>query len=139
MRLSLSLNRLRASDDCVKTRQMNREAAASARPAALGFHTASVSLRETFDERETDAESSVRPGLRAIGLAKTLEDEREKLRRDALSFIFDNHASLFLVRFAGEAHTSAFVGELHGVGEDVREDLHEPRPVAVDHHLLVLA
>jgi hypothetical protein len=92
-----------------------------------------MSFDKTLDERQPDTQSAMRPRLRAVGLPETLENLWQEFRRDADPFVFNDDEGFAQRLFATDAHAPSAFRKLDGVGQDVPEDLHEPRPVAVNH------
>src|SRR5207245_10209932 len=73
-------------------REGDGERGAAALARALRTRRATVHLDQLAHDPEPDAEATMRPRGRAVGLAKTLEDIRQKAGADALPRIVDRDA-----------------------------------------------
>jgi hypothetical protein len=86
--------------------------------SAVGFH-------EVPHDRQTETQAAMLAGRQVIGLAKPLEDEREKRRRDALTAV--SHGQLEGAGAAeADPHASAVGCELDGIRQKIHENLLEP-------------
>src|SRR5207302_2388896 len=99
---------------------------------ARGLHGAAVPLDYVAYDRESEAEPAVLPRDRAIGLSKPVEDVRRDLGREAVAGVGDGEAEV--VARARDAHldASARGRELHGVREEIGDDLLETVGVGLD-------
>ncbi|OLC09519.1 MAG: hypothetical protein AUH39_04420 [Chloroflexi bacterium 13_1_40CM_67_9] len=77
---------------------------------------------QALGDRETEASPAVPPRRRAVGLAELVEDVRLRLRADAHTGVRDRNRD---PAFGGACRDRdrAALGELHRIGEHVREDL----------------
>src|SRR5581483_4882259 len=118
-------------------RQTDREAAAVALTRTLRFDSSFVSFDEALDQREP--QPALTPRFCSIFLAKTLEYEREKLRRDSLSGIFDAHDCFGAIPFAINFDHPARIRKLNRVVEQIDEGLNQARAIASDRFVLAVA
>ena len=70
-------------------RQMHGEAGAEAAPIALRLDAPAVQFDDVANDGEAETEPAVRPGDRAVALRKTVEDERQQFRLNALAGVAD--------------------------------------------------
>jgi hypothetical protein len=91
-----------------------------------------VRLDEALDEREPEAQPAVRARRRHVRLPEALEDVRQEFGRDALALVFHLDARRAVLPADAHAHAPALARELDGVVQEVPEDLHQTRAVAVD-------
>src|SRR6185369_11544588 len=112
--------------------QLDDERRASSRAGALGAHVAAVQLDEVAHDREAEPETAEAARRRAVVLPESLEDEGQEPRVDAASRVADgdrdvgNHAPELA------ANASAGRRELHGVRQEVPEDLLQAPRVSIE-------
>ncbi len=94
-----------------------------------------VQLHELLADREAEAEPAVLPREPAVGLQKRLEHVRQEMGRDPDAGVAHRHADDAVALDQRHHHPSALRGELHGVRQQVPEDLLQPSAVAPDHAL----
>ena len=68
---------------------MHGEAGAETASLARRLDPPAVELDDVANDGEAETEASVQPGDRAVALRKTVEDERQELRLNALTGIGD--------------------------------------------------
>jgi hypothetical protein len=78
------------------------------------------------------AEPAMAPRDGPIGLAETVEYERQELRRDALAGVVHRDLDLVPVACHGDAHAAALGRELHCIGQQVPDDLLQAGEVGSD-------
>src|SRR5204862_8008100 len=103
-------------------------------PLAVAFDGDGALMR--FDQltrnRKTEANAAMNPRGRAVRLAETIEHVRQKLRLDADAAVGDANPDRTVLATDRHIDAAAFVGELHGVADQVEEHLFEPADVAKD-------
>ena len=138
MRLPARLGRSTASDrataalGALQAGKRQRETAALSAAAARRFQHASVQLADLFGDGETEAQAPVLACRRLIGLAKPLEDMRQKFGRNPDARIGDDDRAVAVVCAQLDAHRAAGLGEFHRVGQQIPDDLLQPIAVAGD-------
>src|SRR5689334_6982634 len=80
-------------------------------------------LRERVGNREPQTETTMPSRRRAICLAKTIEDVRQKLRYDADTRVNNRKLRVCAVELSGDAHLPAGFGELDRVRNEVPGNL----------------
>ena len=113
-------------------RQRHGEGRALALAGALGPDAAAVHLDELLDDGEPQAQAAVPPRRAGVGLAEAVEDVREELGLDAHAGVDDADLDVRVDPLQEHLHLAALGRELHGVGEQVPDDLLEPGEVAGD-------
>src|SRR6266436_2255333 len=106
--------------------QLDHEGRAAPFPRTLGEDDPPVELDEMAHEREPEPQPAVGPRTAAIALAETVEDEREKLRRDPLSRIADEQLDMRADLLQLDLDPPALRRELHRVAQEVPCDLLQP-------------
>ena len=111
---------------------------ALARPGALGPHRAAHQLGQQLADRQAQPGAAVLARGAAVGLAELLEQARQAGLAQADAGVAHGEVQQaafagLLVAFGAHAqHHLALLGELHRVGQQVQQDLPQPRHVAVD-------
>lgn len=113
-------------------RQADGEARAATRSLAVGGDVAPLQLDEVPRDREPEAEAALRPADAPLRLTKALEHVGQKLHRDALPGVGHLHAELLALAAQGHAHAATARRELHGVVDEVPNDLLKAIGVADD-------
>ena len=113
-------------------REANLHLGALPRAGAPDLDLAVLHLHEASRQGQSDAQAADRAFEDGLGLVEHLEDARESVGRDADAGIADADDGEIGVRFGGEPDVPGPWRELHGVLQDVGEDLHEPCAVAAD-------
>jgi hypothetical protein len=96
-----------------------------------------VQLDEMSHDCESEAHSTMIPLRRTVGLAKTIEDERQHFRRNAEAGILDDDVRAAPRDRALEADASAGRSELDCVRHEVPDDLLKPSRVGRDEVIIV--
>ena len=81
----------------------------------------------------------MRAGPRAVGLTKPLEDEGQKVRRDALTGILYTDDCFAAGCFANDANFAARRGKLDRVIQQIEEHLEQARPIAANTFVVPVA
>src|SRR5262249_41275312 len=89
-------------------------------------------LDDVTRDGQAETQTAVFPRGRAVGLAETLEDVRQKLRLDADAGIADRDLDLAFDAPKPRFDAPAFIRELDGVREQIPESLLQPAGVAED-------
>ena len=79
---------------------------------------------------QADPEAPVPSRGARVGLPEVLEHVGKKLRRDALAAVGDDHLEIGLHAVQVDANRPSLRSELHGIGEQIPDDLLEPVAVA---------
>src|SRR5436190_2221369 len=116
---------------CRRRRQADDEGAAAIRSGAVGLDCAAVELDEASGQRQADAQAAERAVAARQELREHIEDPRQHLRRNADAGVGDRNLGGGS-RFAGpDRDPAAEPGVLHGVVQDVRDRLADPRRIGV--------
>ena len=99
---------------------------------AVRADDAAVEFDELSDDREAEPQAAVRAGGRGVGLAEAIEDVGEELRVDPFAAVDDADLEMGVDAFEQDLHGAVARGELHGVAEQVPEDLLQAIRVAGD-------
>jgi hypothetical protein len=91
-----------------------------------------VQINEVTDNCQPQPETSLRPGRRAVSLAKAIENKRQKLGLDADAGVGYRHAHLSALILNVYTDPSLLGSEFGGVAEKIPEDLLQT--VWVAHH-----
>ena len=113
-------------------RQAHDERRALALAGALGPHRAAVQLDQLLDDRQAQPQPAVAAGRRGVGLAEPLEDVRQELGPDAHAGVDDGDLDVRVDPLQEHLDAAPLGRELHGVGQQVPDDLLEPGRVARD-------
>src|ERR1044072_165694 len=84
------------------------------------------------NDREAQTKSTKTPRCGTIRLAKTIEHARQKLRIDALARIAHGDRRVRVVLFDADLNFAAVRRELHSVGQEIPDDLLQPRGIGGD-------
>ena len=114
------------------------ELAPLAGPVAPGLDAPAVHLGQLLDDGQADAQAPLRPGQRAVALGEEPEHLRQLLGRDADPVVPDADDDLLALPPGGEPDPAAALGVLRGVGQQVQDDLLDPRRVDVERQLAPL-
>ena len=90
-----------------------------------------ISARRPYD-RQPDAQAPLRAGERAVRLGEQVEEPGEHLGGDPDPVVPDPDDHLAVLDPGGELDASTRRGVLGGVGQEVHEDLLEPRRVGLE-------
>ena len=102
-----------------------------ARPRASDVDPPFVHLHQPPRQRQPDAQPAGRAFENRLRLLEHVEHPREDVGRDSDPRIADAHDRLTGLLVGGEPDVPATRRELHRVVENVREDLHQPRAIAI--------
>src|SRR6185436_4603993 len=109
----------------------NAESAAAIWPVAVRLDPSAVHLYELLHDRKADAQAALTARDRALALREELKHLRDSLRRDADAIISDSdrHIGGGKARRQLDASTGGRV--FRGVGEEIENDLLQPRRVGL--------
>src|SRR5437899_8185196 len=113
-------------------RQPHHEGRALPLTGTLGVDAATVELREVADEREADPEPAVATRASALALSQPVEDIRQDLGRDALPRIADDDLDVRSHALQLYLDPTVLRSELHGILEQIPDDLLQPSRIAAD-------
>src|ERR1051325_3985759 len=99
---------------------------------ARGVKLSAVQLDQMTHDRQAQPEPAVLARARAVGLAKALEDEGQKLRLDSRAGIADGDLDVRANAFESHLHAPVSGSKLDGVREQVPDDLLQAIRVAGD-------
>src|SRR5262249_31694139 len=98
----------------------------------FGIDPAPVHFNEGLGDGEPHTQTAESSRTRRIGLSKTLEDVREKIRINPLTRIGDLHEDMAVRSFEADTNLSSCRGELHGIRQQIPNDLVKAMPVNPD-------
>src|SRR5581483_2734939 len=104
-------------------RQADDECRAAPDARTEYLHRTAMQFHEVPDDAQAESKAGVGTRRAAVGLAETVEDEREKTRRDAFAGIAHRQLAVRVDTFEPDLHFPAARGELHGIGEEIPDDL----------------
>src|SRR6185312_7885494 len=110
-------------------REMDHEFGSLAAAPAARLDTTAVQVDEPLGEGESDPESGIGPLVRSVELGEGLEDVIEHFRRNAHAIITNAHHRVLVCGAQRYLDLAAWRRVLHGIVEDVRNDLSEPDAV----------
>ena len=113
-------------------RQTDGELASAARARALHGDGAAMQLNEAPCDRQTEAETALRPFEDARPLREEIEQARPQVFGDANPIVPDRDQSAAPARSRRDVDGSALFGVLTCVGEQIAHHLNQPMFVAVD-------
>src|SRR5579862_5677963 len=107
-----------------------RERRAEARPVAHGRDVASMHFHDLTDDRQSEAEATVRTRTGCISLAKRFEHARKEFRVDADARVAHRHLVHRAVPPKRHDDAASWQTELDGVRKQIPDRLFEPLSVA---------
>ncbi len=91
-----------------------------------------MQIDEVMHERQADTETAVRPRAAAVRLPEALEDVRQRSGWNALPRVAHHDLDVEVAAAELELHHAAGGRELHGVLQQVADDL--AQPLGIRHH-----
>ena len=125
VRLRLIARGLGRTADFGRSWQIDAEFAASPGACAVRFDAASVQLRQSPSQGETDPEAALGAGACRLHLREHLEEPGERLRSEPDSGISHRDDRKVSLSFRAQGNLTAGVGVLARVGQQVGDDLGE--------------
>src|SRR6185503_19112237 len=111
-------------------RQLDPKRGTLAQPAALRKNAAALELHQVTSNRETKAKAAMRAGDPGIRLTEAFEDVREKLGWNTDARVADGDVDVRIPTRETHLDAAAPVGELHGVREQIPQNLQETFRIA---------
>ena len=94
-------------------------------PVAFGSYRSVVLFNDLMGDREAEAEPTMPPGRRAVGLPEAVEHMRKKIRPDPFACIADDDFDVIGSPCDRDINAAIFRRELDGVAQEVPDDLLE--------------
>src|SRR5919201_329207 len=138
VKIALASSRASGSSSTTSTRRPprgTRERGLSTRVActvATWSVAASVQLDEMLHQCQTEPQTGVRASARGIGLAKSIEHERQHVGRDTLAGVAHDDLDARADTLGAHLHAAAVRREFHRVQHEVPHDLLQPIWIAAD-------
>ena len=117
---------------CVGQRQPHHELAAAARPVTGGPNRAAVQFDQIANQGQADAHAAFGPLQRGMGLYKQIEHRLQHVLRNAFPRIAHTDLDRVSVRLHAQRDLAARRRVLGRIGQQVSQDLQQPRGVPRD-------
>src|ERR1041385_2369155 len=119
----LRIHRFR--NDFFRRRQFHSQRKRRPFPDAIRFRVqmTAMHLRKRIGDRESQTKATMPSRRRAIRLAKTIEDMRQKLRGNADTRVDNGKLRVCTVELSCDAHLATSIRELDGVRNEVPTNL----------------